>query len=128
MREADKAWKMYDEERSKTFGETITKYRTKYGRHPPPGFKDWYRFARGRNVYNIDDFGQIMDDLRPFWGLEPAIIRTLAAHMHEDPNNAISGLHIRDKTIWKLTNANWRAETVSACPYFCFNVLACFVT
>lgn len=50
---------------------TVAKYREKYGRHPPPGFKDWYIFARERNVHNIDDFEQIMDDLRPFWAIEP---------------------------------------------------------
>ena len=110
MRAADEAWTAYDESRSITFKETVSKYRRKYGRHPPPGFRDWYKFARDRNVHNIDDFDQIMDDLRPFWGVEPAIIRSHAAHLHEDENNGVSGLHIRDHKIWKLTFANWRVE------------------
>lgn len=112
MRNADEAWTTYEEQRSLTFKETVAKYRRKYGRHPPPGFKEWYKFARERNVHNVDDFDQINDDLRPFWGIEPAEIRSLAAHMHEEEGNGISGLHIRDKKIWKLTNANWRVETM----------------
>ena len=113
MKAADEAWTAYDETRSMTFKETVNKYRLKYGRHPPPGFRDWYKFARGRNVHNIDDFDQIMDDLRPFWGVEPAIIRSHAAHLHEDESNGISGLHIRDHKIWKTTFADWRVETFS---------------
>jgi hypothetical protein len=53
-----------------------------------------------------------MDDLRPFWGMEPATIRSLAAHMHEDDNNGVSGLHIRNGKVWKVTNENWRVETM----------------
>ena len=111
MRDANKAWKAYDNTRSKSFIETVAKYRITYGRHPPPGFTEWYKFARERGVYNIDDFGQIMDDMRPFWGVEPEIIRDFAGSMHEDPRNGLSGLHVRNHKIWKLTNANWRVET-----------------
>ena len=111
MKAADEAWEAYDESRSTTFKETVSKYRRKYGRNPPPGFRDWYKFARDRTVHNVDDFDQIMDDLRPFWGVEPGIIRSHAAHLHEDEHNGISGLHIRDHKIWKTTFGNWRMET-----------------
>jgi hypothetical protein len=113
MKEADKAWHAYEESRSMTFKETVAKYRRKYGRNPPPGFRDWYKFARDKNVHNVDDFEQIMDDLRPFWAVEPPIIRSLAAHLSENEKNGVSGIHIRDKKIWKLTNDNWRAQTLS---------------
>lgn len=69
IKDADKAFNDYISNRSSTFTETVQKYRKRYGRHPPPGFKDWYKFARDRGVYNVDDFQQIMDDLRPFWGV-----------------------------------------------------------
>lgn len=111
MKEADRLWLEYDESRSATFKETVSKYRRKYGRNPPPGFRDWYRYARDKNVHNVDDFEQIMDDLRPFWGVEPSVIRSLAAHMSEDEGAGVSGIHIRNKKIWKLTNNNWRADT-----------------
>lgn len=113
MRQADTAWNEYEDNRSTTFKETVAKYRRKYGRHPPPAFRDWYKFARERNVHNIDDFEQIMDDLRPFWGVQPATLRSYGARLSEDPVNGVSGLHIRAKKVWKLTNANWRVETLA---------------
>jgi hypothetical protein len=96
-----------------TFKDTVSKYRRKYGRHPPPGFRDWYKFARDKNVHNIDDFDQIMDDLRPFWGVDPAVLRSHAAHLHEKEENGVSGLHIRGGKIWKTTFTNWRMETMA---------------
>jgi hypothetical protein len=113
MKQADEAWQAYEEGRSMTFKDTVAKYRRKYGRHPPPGFRDWYRFARDRNVHNVDDFSQIMDDLRPFWGVEPSVLRSLAAHMHEEEGNGISGIHIRDGKIWHMTRVSWRTQTLA---------------
>ena len=112
MTEADGKWREYEGCRSMAFKETVSKYRTQYGRHPPPGFPEWYKYAQDRNVYNIDDFDQIMDDLRPFWAVEPRIIRTLAAHMWENSEDGIAGIHIRDKKIAKESNGSWRSETL----------------
>lgn len=39
MHDADYWFSQYNVDRSKTFKETVDKYRRKYGRHPPPGFK-----------------------------------------------------------------------------------------
>lgn len=111
MKEADQKWREYATSRSTTFRQTVEKYRRKYGRHPPPGFKEWYKYARKKNVFNIDDFDQIMDDLRPFWAVEPKTIRKYAAHMWENEGDGISGLHIRNKKVAKLTFQNWRSET-----------------
>ncbi|KAL8832765.1 MAG: hypothetical protein Q9170_004763 [Blastenia crenularia] len=110
--EADKAWATYENSRSTTFRQTVSKYRRKYGRHPPPGFKEWYQFARKRNVHNIDDFEQIMDDLRPFWAIEPKALRNLAANMWRDDKNGVAGIHIRKHKIVKQTNKSWRSETL----------------
>ena len=111
MAEAEKNWRKYEDNRSTSFRNTLKKYRRNYGRHPPPGFTDWYKYARKRNVHNIDDFQQIMDDLRPFWAIEPATIRNLAANMWRDEDQGISGVHIRDHKIAKENNGNWRSET-----------------
>lgn len=111
MKEADQKWREYESGRSTTFRQTVEKYRSKYGRHPPPGFKEWYKYARKKNVFNIDDFDQIMDDLRPFWALEPKTIRMYAAHMWENEGDGIAGVHIRNKKVAKLTFQSWRSET-----------------
>lgn len=112
MKEADKSWRRYEGERSKSFRQTVSKYRRNYGRHPPPGFKDWYQYSRKRNVHNIDDFDQIMDDLRPFWGVEPRIMRNLAANMWRTESDNVVGIHIRNHKVVKVNQPSWRSEAI----------------
>lgn len=111
MHQADIAFQQYDGDRSKTLRETVEKYRKAHGRHPPPGFNDWYKFARQRKVHNIDDFQQIHDDLRPFWGIPPAEIRRYAAHASDDFGHAVSTISLRDGQVFQETWGSWRSET-----------------
>ena len=111
IEDANRRWQQYEEGRSKNFRETVAKYRERYGRHPPPGFKDWYIFARKRNVHNIDDFEQIMDDLRPFWAIMPTTLRKMAARLQE--TGGVAGVHIRQKKVVKMTDPGWRSETLA---------------
>ena len=114
MKEADQKFRDYESGRSMTFRQTVEKYRSKYGRHPPPRFKDWYKYARKKNTFNIDDFEQVMDDLRPFWAIEPRKLRQYTMHMWEDPNHGVAGIHIRNHKVAKLTNIMWRSETLKS--------------
>lgn len=51
-------------------------YRTRRGRHPPPGFDQWYEHAKDNGALIVEDFfDQIYHDLAPFWGLAPATMR-----------------------------------------------------
>ncbi|KAF3483597.1 uncharacterized protein GIQ15_02921 [Arthroderma uncinatum] len=111
--DADNAWRKYDSTRSTTFSEAVVEYRVRYGRHPPPGFGEWYKFARKNGVRNIDDFDQINDDLRPFWSAEPKTLRRRVAAACEDPDgNSIAAIHIRDGAIANTTGEGWRIETL----------------
>ncbi|RMZ75901.1 hypothetical protein DV738_g5197, partial [Chaetothyriales sp. CBS 135597] len=113
MDEADHAFRLYEGSISATFRQAVDKYRSKYGRHPPPNFAEWYKFARKRGVFNIDDFDHIMDDLRPFWAIEPATIRAHAAHMWgDDLGHHASGIHIRDGEVVKISEGMWRSEVM----------------
>lgn len=71
----------------------------------------WYKFARKRHVYDIDDFPQIHDDLRPFWGLDPKEVRDFAAHASVDFNHQLSTISIRDGQIFQKLWDSWRGET-----------------
>ncbi|UKZ76476.1 hypothetical protein TrVFT333_004181 [Trichoderma virens FT-333] len=43
---------------------------------PSPGFDKWFEFARSKNAIIVEDFfDRIYQDLQPFWGLDPAVIR-----------------------------------------------------
>lgn len=61
---------------SHTLEEAAKAYRTRRGRHPPPGFKAWYEFAKKKDAVIVEDFwDQIYHDLNPFWGLDARRIR-----------------------------------------------------
>ncbi|RMZ92485.1 hypothetical protein DV736_g301, partial [Chaetothyriales sp. CBS 134916] len=113
MEKADHAFRVYEGTVSTTFRQTVEKYRTKYGRHPPPNFAEWYRFSRKKGVFNIDDFEHIMDDLRPFWAIDPATIRSHAAHMWGDEGgHHAAGIHIRNHKIAKISEGTWGSEVM----------------
>ncbi|KAJ5135213.1 CAZyme family GT90 [Penicillium bovifimosum] len=110
MGEANQKWLAYDSDRSMSFRQTVAKYRETHGRHPPPGFKEWYIFARKKNVRNVDDFQQITGDLRPFWAVPPAEIRQMAAKLQT--SDGIAGLQIRNKKVVYSPIEGWRIETL----------------
>lgn len=111
MQEANRKWHQYDDSRSASFRDAVAKYRQTYGRHPPPGFKEWYEFARKRGVHNVDDFHQITGDLRPFWATPPQDIRKMAARLLT--SEGIAGLSIRNHKV-KMHGEGWRVETLKA--------------
>lgn len=58
-------------EHSTSLNDAAKKYREKRGRHPPPYFDVWYKFASARNsVIPERFFDQIYHDLNPFWSVE----------------------------------------------------------
>jgi hypothetical protein len=111
MNEANNRWQEYENSRSTNFRQAVAKYRQTYGRHPPPGFKEWYQYARENNVHNVDDFQQITGDLRPFWAVPPKEIRQMAARLQQSPG--IAGVRIRDHQVVSHSEG-WRVETLAA--------------
>ncbi|RFU34271.1 hypothetical protein B7463_g2052, partial [Scytalidium lignicola] len=71
-------------------------YRKRRGRHPPPGFDKWFAFAQEKKIVMVEDFfDQIYHDLRPFWAVDPALIRkearTYEMAINVRNHNATSG-------------------------------------
>lgn len=76
IKAAEDGFKEMLDKESHTLEEAAAAYRTRRGRHPPPGFKEWYAFAKEKNVVMVEDFwDQIYHDLSPFWGMDSQIIR-----------------------------------------------------
>jgi hypothetical protein len=77
---------------SKTLGQAVKEYAKRYGRPPPKGFDDWWRFAKNNNVILVDEvhtfeketeallkfapspsqFDQINHNIEPYFALSPA--------------------------------------------------------
>lgn len=81
---------------SKSLDEAVRNYRSRYSRHPPPGFDHWYKYATDRASLVIDDFDSIDRDLLPFYALSPEDIRERTWRMIANPWNDASGISIRD--------------------------------
>lgn len=85
--------------KSKSLKEATLEYQSRYHIPPPPGFDKWYAFAVSRNSTIIDDFSQIHHDLLPFWGVPPAQIREMTAHIIDRPWTEVAGLRIFNGTV-----------------------------
>ncbi|KAI0015464.1 glycosyltransferase family 90 protein [Xylariomycetidae sp. FL0641] len=76
IRVAEEQFKDVMAKESYTISEAAQAYRKRRGRHPPPGFDTWFKFAVENDAIIVEDFfDQIYQDLEPFWGLEPRRIR-----------------------------------------------------
>lgn len=61
---------------SKSIEQAAEAYRKRRGRHPPPGFDKWYKFATENKAIIVEDFfDQVYHDLEPFWGLPAKVLR-----------------------------------------------------
>lgn len=52
---------------SKNYASAETEYRRRYGIEPPPGYREWYRYAVTKQSHIIDDFDIMYDAISPFW-------------------------------------------------------------
>jgi hypothetical protein len=59
-----------------TLEQTAARYRERRGRHPPPGFDQWFAAAKKSNAVIVEEFfDRIYHDLNPLWALDPAEMR-----------------------------------------------------
>lgn len=67
------------EEETHSLRQAAAQYRSKRGRHPPPGFEAWYGYAIEHGAVTIEDFwDQIYHDLGPFESINPLVLRKQA--------------------------------------------------
>ncbi|CAK7210165.1 hypothetical protein SBRCBS47491_000682 [Sporothrix bragantina] len=79
IREANQTFTHLLAEETHSLKEAAAEYRRVRGRHPPPGFGRWHKFATERNVVMVESFwDQIYHDLHPFWALPPKLIQSEA--------------------------------------------------
>ncbi|KAI6277390.1 hypothetical protein MCOR27_006021 [Pyricularia oryzae] len=76
IRDADANFRSVLSKESRTLEDAAARYRERRGRHPPPGFDQWWQLATANRAIVVEDFwDQIYTDLEPFWGLPPAQLR-----------------------------------------------------
>ncbi|SNX86932.1 probable capsule-associated protein-like protein [Melanopsichium pennsylvanicum] len=60
---------------SQTYDKAVARYVEQYHRQPPPGFADWFKFAKENNAAIIDDYGQLEQDLAPLRKIPSHVLR-----------------------------------------------------
>jgi uncharacterized protein YneF (UPF0154 family) len=85
MAEAEINFRNLLAKQSKTLPEAVAEYKRRFGRDPPKGFDDWWKFIQDNGVLMVDEYNAIAEDLEPFWDLSPAEFRmraSLVCHGH----------------------------------------------
>ena len=93
---------------SRTLRAAVNEYNHRYGRPPPPGFEVWFQFATDRGCNVIHEYDQIVEDLRPFWGIEPKVLRERVARVAGNSWNNFAQITIRDKKADIGVSPQWR--------------------
>lgn len=64
------------EKRSTTLEQAASKYRQRRGRHPPPGFDAWFKYATKKKAIVVEEFfDRVYHDTNPLWALDPLEMR-----------------------------------------------------
>jgi hypothetical protein len=83
IRDARLHHKMLLEKRSTTLEQAASRYRERRGRHPPPGFDAWFKFAQEHDAIIVEEyFDRIHHDIHPLWALDP---RQMRRQTHTQP-------------------------------------------
>lgn len=109
IREAKQEWAAKQARQSTSYYDAVREYQRRNGRDPPPGFKEWYRWAKEHNVQLIDEFDLINRQIEPFLALRPSTLRQRIAE-NEDLNSwgANYGMiYIGDGEL-EIAGAKWR--------------------
>ncbi|KAK2001531.1 hypothetical protein LX36DRAFT_653276 [Colletotrichum falcatum] len=80
---------------SRTLEGAVSEYRRRYGLAPPPNFDKWFEYAVANGSPIMDDFTQINDDILPFWGVAPGVLRQRTRHVLKLPWLGMGGIRIR---------------------------------
>lgn len=84
------SWSKKLTSQSSTFDRATKAYKARYGMTPPPGFDKWFAFAtQGRNHSLVDEYDQLMQDLKPYRSLSPQEIRRRTAELAQVPGISI---------------------------------------
>lgn len=78
MEDAEADFRATVRRQSHNVDKAAEEYKRRYGRYPPKGFEDWFKFAVENKVRIIDEYDSMIKDLKPFEELSGAELRARA--------------------------------------------------
>lgn len=94
-------WNGMVDHQSSDLTSAVAEYRRRYGRNPPPGFDEWFEFARSRGSLIIDEYDDIYNMLEPFWDVSPAVLRKAIEFVSVNDPDAIGYIKVTDGIVQK---------------------------
>jgi hypothetical protein len=95
-----------DGRQSKTLPQAVVEYKRRYGRAPPKGFEQWWKYARRNNIKIVDDvsqssglvdgkggltadgqYDQINRDIEPYFALTPKTFKQRVEQLENEPHS-----------------------------------------
>jgi hypothetical protein len=67
MDDAERQFRKLLSRQSRSLNAAVKEYKRRYGRKPPKGFDQWWRFVQQNKVKMVDEFDGLVKDLEPFW-------------------------------------------------------------
>ncbi|KAF3931018.1 hypothetical protein ABW20_dc0102633 [Dactylellina cionopaga] len=94
---------------SQTYAEAVANYRKRYGRDPPAGFEEWYRFAKKKGCLVIDDYDVIENSIKPYRSIPPGVLKRRMQELKEyDKGRRLDRMIVRDGTVTQDGNGLWQ--------------------
>ena len=78
MEDAEADFRAKINRQSRSLDKAVAEYERRYGRPPPKGFDDWFKFAVDNKVRIIDEYDSMIKDLKPFEEISGAELRARA--------------------------------------------------
>lgn len=88
----DKANRDYEHllnKQSKTYDAAVAEYRHRYQNEPPPGFQEWFEFAKKHDSPIIDDFDVLYDSIAPLWHYSGEEMLKIMDNAKQSPKNEL---------------------------------------
>ncbi|GAA6026626.1 hypothetical protein JCM8202_001489 [Rhodotorula sphaerocarpa] len=75
IREGKQKWAEKVKRQSTSYEGAVEVYRQRYRRDPPPGFKEWYDYAKEHDVQMLDEYDSLYEQIEPLLALRPSTLR-----------------------------------------------------
>ena len=99
MAHAEDSFRALLSKQSRSLRAAVREYRRRYGRDPPKGFDDWWKFAKRNGVKLVDEFDGLVEDFAPFWGLSGEELRRRAMQVCVCASFMLLGIYVNS---WKV--------------------------
>lgn len=92
---------------SQTYEQAVERFVQQYNRQPPPGFEDWFAYAKQNDVVIIDDYGQLEKDLAPLRKIPGHVLRARVKNARKTNMWLLHQWDFADGNVSTSAPANW---------------------